>query len=384
MGVYLNPGNEAFRESLNSEIYVDKSGMIAFTNRVMETEQKYICVSRPRRFGKSMAAKMLAAYYDKTCDSSMMFQDLQIASESSYQEHINNSAVLYLDISWFRMIAGGAEKIVSTLQNEVVKELRETYSGCVVEDVVSLPLALAGINERFGEKFVIIIDEWDCLFREDKFDEKAQKEYIELLRGLFKGAPSNKFVRLAYMTGILPIKKYGTQSALNNFKEFTMINPGALSEYVGFTENEVKNLCMQYHMDFDEAKHWYDGYYFSRVKSIYSPRSVVEAMLNEEFGNYWTGTETYETLKLYINMDFDGVKDAIILLLGGGRCRINSQKFQNDMTNIKSKDDVMTLLVHLGYLAYDVTRKEVFLPNQEVAEEFENALEDGGWEEVFK
>ena len=186
------------------------------------------------------------------------------------------------------------------------------------------------------------------------------------------------------MTGILPIKKYGTQSALNNFKEFTMINPGVLSEYVGFTEQEVRGLCGQFHVDFEEAKHWYDGYYFNRVGSVYSPRSVVEAMLSEEFGNYWTGTETYEALKMYIDMDFDGLKDAILLMLGGGRCRINPQRFQNDMTSVKSRDDVMTLLIHLGYLAYDSERQETFIPNQEVADEFENAIEDGGWEDVVK
>ncbi len=163
-----------------------------------------------------------------------------------------------------------------------------------------------------------------------------------------------------------------------------MINPGVLSEYVGFTEQEVRGLCGQFHMDFEEAKHWYDGYYFNRVGSVYSPRSVVEAMLSEEFGNYWTGTETYEALKMYIDMDFDGLKDAILLMLGGGRCRINPQRFQNDMTSVKSRDDVMTLLIHLGYLAYDLERQETFIPNQEVADEFENAIEDGGWEDVVK
>jgi len=384
MGVYLNPGNEAFKESLNSEIYVDKSNMIAFTNRILETEQKYVCVSRPRRFGKSMAAKMLVAYYDKTCDSHELFHKLKVAESVSYEKHINKSTVLHLDIAWFRATAGNADKVSPALQSAVIKELQAAYPHCVGDTDSSLPVVLANINQSTDDKFIVIIDEWDCLFREDKFDEKAQEEYIELLRGLFKGAPANKFIRFAYMTGILPIKKYGTQSALNNFKEFTMVNPGILAEYVGFTENEVLGLCDQYNMDIDEAKHWYDGYYFSKAKSVYSPKSIVEAMLSEEFGNYWTGTETYEALKVYIGMDFDGLKDAVILMLGGGRCKINPQKFQNDMTNVKSKDDVMTLLVHLGYLAYDSSKKEVFIPNQEVADEFENAIEDGGWEEVAK
>ncbi len=382
MGIYLNPGNDAFQETLNSEIYVDKSGLLAFTNRIMMTEQKYLCVSRPRRFGKSVTAKMLAAYYDRSCDSGHMFDHLSISGDDSYEKYRNRSYVLYLDIAWFRMTDTGAEGIAAVLQREVIGELREAFPGILSDTVVSLPVALARISETIGEKFVIIIDEWDCLFREARYDEKQQEGYINLLRGLFKSAPSNRFVKLAYMTGILPIKKYGTQSALNNFNEFTMVNPGVLAEYAGFTEGEVQSLCRRYQMDFEGAQQWYDGYHFRRTGSIYSPRSVVEAMLNREYGSYWTGTETYEALKLYINMDFNGLKDAVVLMLGGGRCRINSQKFQNDMTSIKSRDDVLTLLVHLGYLAYDAQTQEVYIPNREVAGEFENVMEDGGWEHV--
>ena len=382
MGIYLNPGNEAFRESVNSQIYVDKTGMLQYLNRVMETEDKYICVSRPRRFGKSITAKMIAAYYDKSCDSHSIFEHLKIAESDLYEDKMNQSDVLYLDISWFRSNAGAAEYVVSMLQNAVIKELRAAYPDIVEKDEVSLPVALADIHAATGAKYVVIIDEWDCLFREDRFNEKVQEEYIELLRGLFKTGPSQRFIRLAYITGILPIKKYGTQSALNHFKEYTMIKPLLLAEYVGFTETEVKGLCQKYHMDFEETKKWYDGYSFRKVQSVYSPNSVVQAMQNEEFGNYWTETETYEDLKTYINMNFDGMKDAVVLMLGGARCKIATRKFQNDMTSIKSKDDVMTLLVHLGYLAYDGKSSEAFIPNQEVAAEFENAIEDEGWEKI--
>lgn len=180
------------------------------------------------------------------------------------------------------------------------------------------------------------------------------------------------------MTGILPIKKYGTQSALTDFREYTMLQPKKLAEYVGFTE-EVIRLCQEHDMDFDDAKRWYDGYSFSRVKSVYSPNSVIQAISNEEFGDYWTETETYESLKFYIGLNEDGLQDAIISMLGGERCRINTRTFQNDMSNIKSKDDVLTLLVHLGYLAFDSAKKEVYIPNQEVADEFKNAVEYSGW-----
>ena len=382
MGIYLNPGNRAFQESVNSKIYVDKTGLLEFTNSVIETEDKYICVSRPRRFGKSMAVKMLAAYYDRTCDSHSLFDGLKISSTGEYEKRMNCSDVICLDISWFRVNAGNAELVVPMLQDAVIRELRERYPGCISQEEKSLPVALAEVNEQTGARFVIIIDEWDCLFREDKMDKRSQENYIELLRGLFKGGPAQRFISLAYLTGILPIKKYGTQSALNNFKEYTMVRPKVLAEYVGFTESEVRQLCQRYDMDFEETRRWYDGYCFSGVPAVYSPNSVVEAMNNREFGNYWTETETYEDLKTYIEMDFDGLKGNIITMLGGGKCRVNTRRFQNDLTEINSRDDVLTLLVHLGYLAYTPEESEVFIPNQEVADEFENAVEDGGWAEI--
>ena len=382
MGIYLNPGNRAFQESVNSKIYVDKTGLLEFTNSVIETEDKYICVSRPRRFGKSMAVKMLAAYYDRTCDSHSLFDGLKISATGEYEKRMNCSDVICLDISWFRVNAGNAELVVPMLQDAVIRELRERYPGCISQEEKSLPVALAEVNEQTGARFVIIIDEWDCLFREDKMDKRSQENYIELLRGLFKGGPAQRFISLAYLTGILPIKKYGTQSALNNFKEYTMVRPKVLAEYVGFTEAEVRQLCQRYDMDFEETRRWYDGYCFSGVPAVYSPNSVVEAMNNREFGNYWTETETYEDLKTYIEMDFDGLKGNIITMLGGGKCRVNTRRFQNDLTEINSRDDVLTLLVHLGYLAYTPEESEVFIPNQEVADEFENAVEDGGWAEI--
>ena len=176
------------------------------------------------------------------------------------------------------------------------------------------------------------------------------------------------------MTGILPIKKYGTQSAMTDFREYTMLSPKQLAEYVGFTEQEVKNLCDQSGMNFEEMKRWYDGYSFSRVKSVYSPNSVIEAVKSEEFGSYWTQTETYQTLQFYIDMDEDGLKQAILQMLGDAAIKIDPGTFQNDMTIIKSKDDVLTLLVHLGYLAYDVDERTVRIPNDEVRQEFIRAV----------
>ena len=211
-----------------------------------------------------------------------------------------------------------------------------------------------------------------------------QRKYIDLLRGLFKGEQSKDFVKLAYITGILPIKKYKSESALNNFDEFTMTSPSRLAEYVGFTEQEVVSLCKDYDMDFSEAARWYDGYSFPCMKHVYSPNSVVRAMLAGEYDNYWTKTVTYESLKEYISMNFDGLKDCVIQMLAGGRCRVNTDTFENDMTSFKSRDDVLTVLIHLGYLAYDKGRKEVYVPNEEVRTAFANAVSGTDWTPVVE
>lgn len=382
MGRYINLGNDGFA-SVRRGLYVDKSGMIAFINRTLGTKDKLTCVSRPRRFGKSYATQMLCAYYDTSCDSSSLFCDLNIAKDESYEANLNQFDVIYLDITWFISVVDNIKDSVSYLQKEVIRELKQLFPD-VLQQTASLPVALANVNEATGKKFIVLIDEWDALFREAKDDEALQKEYIQLLRGLFKSSQTDKMIEAAYMTGILPIKKYGTQSALTDFREYSMIQPKRLAEYVGFTDEEVQMLCRQYDMDFKEMKRWYDGYTFHRVKSVYSPNSVIEAVKSEEYGNYWTQTETYESLKVYIEMDEQGLKESIIQMLAGNRCPIDTGTFQNDMTNINNKDDVLTLLVHLGYLAYDANTESVFIPNEEVQQEFVRAVKSSKYTEVAK
>ena len=243
----------------------------------------------------------------------------------------------------------------------------------------SLPETLSHINDRSGVKFIIIIDEWDCLFREEKLDTKLQEMYINLLRGLFKGNMADRFISLAYITGILPVKKYGVESALNNFREYTMINPGRMSQYIGFTENEVKDLSNRYNMDFDDAKRWYDGYILARDIHIYNPQSVVEAMLEGEYHSYWSGTESYSSLKQYIEMNFDGLRDDVVAMLAGEHRKINTASFENDMTSFKNKDDVLMLLIHLGYLGYDAIEMKVFTPNYEIRQRFVTATTKAIW-----
>ena len=390
MGIYLNPGNEQFAVSVNSELYVDKTELIKYTNSRIGKDRPLICSSRPRRFGKTMAVTMLAAYYSKGCHSEELFAGLKINRHESFKMHLNKYNVIFMDIQWMygnaleEMKRDSSIKAVSYIQEQVIDDLKKEYPKCVRNTDISLPSVLANINVLTGGQFIIIIDEWDCLFREDKHNEKAQKEYINLLRGLFKGAPSGAFLKLAYITGILPIKKYGTQSALNNFREHTMVSPRQMAEYIGFTEIEVKELCREHDMPFEEMQRWYDGYFFEKTGHIYSPNSVIEAVDSREFGNYWSRTETYESLKMYISMDFDGLKQLIVEMLSGQRRKIDVESFQNDITSFHSADDVMTLLIHMGYLAYDNQTKEAFIPNREVMGAFLRAVKNDGWNEVMK
>lgn len=373
MGKYLNVGNEAFRISVEDDIYVDKSGLLSFTNSRIGKRKRYICVSRPRRFGKSMAAEMLAAYYGKNCDSKELFCGLEIETDKSFQQHLNKYDVLFLNVQHFLRKAGKPEQLVEYMEAKVLAEVKQMYVDWVEENEMSLPDALSSIFEKNGnDGFVFIVDEWDCIFREVKENKLAQKKYLEFLKDLFK---DRTYVKLAYMTGILPIKKYGTHSALNIFDEFSMTDPKRLAEYVGFTENEVEKLCQTYDMDFEEAKRWYDGYRFKQIEHVYNPKSIIDAMTEKEFHSYWVNTETYEALKMYIEMNYDGLKDDVINMLGSGTCKLNPRRFQNDMTSFESKDDVFTLLVHLGYLAYDEEKQEISIPNMEVAQEFRNAIE---------
>ena len=388
MGSYLNPTSKSFEMSLSSRIYVDKSELIQHTNAVLNTQQRFICVSRPRRFGKSMAADMLAAYYSCGESTENMFADLKISKHESFRKHLNQYHVLKINMQEFLSATSDVDEMLSMLRRYVIFDLLETFENVRFRDKENLIQVMKDAYASTKRSFVILIDEWDCLFREYPHDIEVQKKYLDFLRAWLK---DQAYVGLAYMTGILPIKKYGTHSALNMFDEFSMTDPGNLAEFFGFTEREVKALCAEYEMNFEETRAWYDGYNLvshSKVEdkrfSMYSPKSVVEAMLRHKFGTYWNQTETYEALKAYIMMDMDGLKTAIVEMLGGGSIRINTGTFANDMTNFSGRDDILTLLVHLGYLTYDSERQMVSIPNKEVAQEYINAISTMDWGEVIR
>lgn len=386
MGTYLNPGSKGFCESLNSPIYIDKTALIEKTNAALNTRQKYLCVSRPRRFGKSMAADMLTAYYSRSENSAGLFEPLAVSRAASYKTHLNQYDVIKINMQEFLSATESMDEMLLLLQTRIIADLRRCYPEHV--DINHLMFVMQDIFAHTKHPFVILIDEWDCLFREYRQDKDAQKKYLDFLRSWLK---DKDYVALAYMTGILPVKKYGSHSALNMFTEYSMTDPGNLAEYFGFTESEVMALCKDYNMNFEEMQAWYDGYHLithTKEKelsySIYNPKSVVEAMLRHKFGTYWNQTETYEALKVYIQMDMDGLKNAVIRMLAREQIPIQTGTFENDMTTFASRDDVLTLLVHLGYLTYNTASETVSIPNKEVSQEYVNAISTMNWHEVIR
>ncbi len=392
MGIYVNPRGKGFQVALRGGLYVDKTELITYTNSVMDSSRRFVCFTRPRRFGKTFAAQMLAAFYSKGADFRAVFEKMKVAhaprnkfslEAPPFDQYLNQCNVIAWDMTGF-VVQGDVDGTVNRLQERIIAELKLEFPDVDASGVSSLSDMICAINNAAGVSFYIIIDEWDMLFREAKNDFALQKSYIDFLRSLFKDSQTASCLCGAYMTGILPIKKYGTSSALTDFKEFSMLDPGELAEYVGFTTEEVQNICRRRDVDFAKMQYWYDGYQFRQVGHVYNPNSVLEASLSKRFIGYWNKTETYEQLKIYLDLNVDGLKDNVIAMLGGQRCRVDADSFSNDLVSVDTRDKVLTLLIHLGYLAYDGDQSEVWIPNEEIREEFIRSFRNGRRSELVK
>ena len=379
MGTYIDRGNDDFAQALNST-YIDKTGLISVINGKLFTEQRRSCVTRSRRFGKSMAANMLCAYYDRSCDSRSLFTDLEIAKDPSFEKYLNKFPVIKLDLTDFITRFKDNPNIVDFIQKELKEDIREAYPGIVSDDFNDDFMAmLIKIHQATGDSFIMIIDEWDAICREFEAKSKVMDSFVTWLRRMFKGNDALEVFAGVYMTGILPIKKYNTESALNNFMDYSMVDPGDMATYLGFTKEEVKKLCEDYDRDFEEMEKWYDGYIIGSAKAMFNPNSVMTSLYKKSCGSYWASTGAYDKVATYIEMNYEGLKDDVISMLAGGSCSVEVTKFSNDMHDIKCKDDVLTVLIHLGYLAYNPETKKCFIPNFEVKQELKNAVEDGCW-----
>ena len=372
MGKYVNLGTRNMEIDIKDEFYVDKSMLIKVLNNKVNKKDRFICVSRPRRFGKTMAANMIAAYYSKGCDSHEIFSSLKISKDPSFEDNINRYTVIKLDING--AATGKGDKTIVQYYNEnVVPELMKAYPDVALSSDMSIAKALVSIYEETGDKFVFIIDEYDLPIRDGKY-AKESDDYIAFLVSLFKSEETNYTIALAYLTGIMPIIREKVQSKLNNFTEYTMIDADDMAPFMGFTEEEVRSLAQKSGMAFDDLKRWYDGYNLKGLE-IYSPKSVITAVTKKQCDDYWIQTGSYEALKDYILLDFNGIKSDVIRMVSGEHIPVNVSKFTNSRV-VNSKDDVFTALIHLGYLGYNYSEKTCFIPNYELMKEWINVLED--------
>ena len=328
-----------------------------------------------------MVAEMLCAYYDQSCDSRDLFADLEIIKDPSFEQHLNKYPVIYLDISDF-VTRFHDETVVTHIEERIKEDVLNNYPDTIVQEGDDLMDCLIKIVDSTGQQFIFIIDEWDAICREYKAGTSAMDRYVNWLRRMFKGGSSANVFAGVYMTGILPVKKYKTESALNNFIEYSMIDPGNMGQYFGFTKAEVAALAQKHGTDFDELEKWYDGYQIGAQPSMFNPNSVMQAVTRRWCSSYWASTGAYDAVAGYINMNFEGLKDDIIRMLAGGRCKVRTSGFQNDMSIINTKDDVFTVLIHLGYLSFDRTRNECYIPNLEVSGEMESAVISNKWTHV--
>ena len=378
MSLYLNR-NEDFSNYVNDTIFIDKSSLITITNNnISKPSSKFMCVTRPRRFGKTMALSMLNAYYSKGCDSQSLFEKLNIAKDNSYLEHLNKHNVIWIDMASLYTDIRDKNDFFKELETNLLDDLNEAFPNVLKEMDNTISKATIRINSKLNERFIFLIDEWDVIYREQEYNNRLCDEYTELLRNLFKSSNVSSCIDLVYMTGILPIRRYSTQSTLNMFKEYNMLDSFPIESYVGFTEDEVIGLCNKYNRDFNEIKSWYNGYNLNGV-SLYNPKSVVEAVLRGECDDYWVQTSAIEALTDYMNYGNGILKDEVFEMLLGNKVSVNVRMFSNDLTKIDSKDSALTALIHLGYLTYDEDLESCYIPNYEIKKEFEIAFEKLKW-----
>ena len=378
MSYYLNKNNDSFFEYKNADIFIDKSMLINNCNKLIRKPNKFMCVTRPRRFGKSMALAMLNAYYSKGCDSKVFFNGLKITSDPNFEEHLNKHNVIWIDMASIYTDIKDKNTFIDELAKEIIDDLKEAYPNRLTDKENTIRKCFNKLNERF----IFLIDEWDVIYREQENNTKLCDEYTEFLRLLFKSSDVSACIDLVYMTGILPIRRYSTQSTLNMFTEYNMIRSRGLESYFGFTEEEVKGLCNKYNRDFNEIKSWYNGYKLNGY-DIYNPKSVVEAVLSGECSDYWTKTSAIEAVTDYMNYDNGVLKDTIARMLTGEKVEVKTYKFENDLTKVDSTDSALTVLIHLGYLAYDSETDSCYIPNYEIKQEFVEALDKLHWTEIY-
>lgn len=379
MGVYLNSmtAYTLYKDEVEKPYFVDKSRILEELFPLVNKGNNHICFTRPRRFGKTVMANMVASFFSRGCDAGDVFQDLEIAKNHDYSKYRNQFSVIHIS---FNDIAGKCtsyEQYIRRIQERLIRDLKGEYPDVPLygeKDVVDILIDIYAANPM--HRFIFVLDEWDFIFHQDFVTDKDKKAYLLFLRSLLKDRP---YVLLAYMTGILPIAKYSSGSELNMFVEFTMAKSPAFSDYFGFTESEVTSLYKRYlkicdtpEISMDGLRTWYNGYYTASGDRVYNPRSVALALSYNHLENYWTSAGPYDEIYYYIEHNVDDVRDDLALMVSGIAVQAKIQEYAATSMKLQTKDEIFSAMVVYGFLSYESGR--VSIPNKELMEKFTDML----------
>ena len=381
MGVYLDSktGYTLYKNETEKPYFVDKSRLLAELFPLVEEGSSYICITRPRRFGKTVMANMLTAFFSRACQSDDIFHKLQISEMEGYHQHRNQYAVIHISFNDVVGECSSYSQYINRIEKRLIRDLKRAYPEVALEEEEYVVDVLTDIyEENENAKFIFVLDEWDYIFHQDFATEADKKKYLTFLRSLLKDRP---YVRLAYMTGILPIAKYSSGSELNMFAEYTMAGEERFSEYFGFTEREVDQLFTRYQQNckFTQKvtraglRTWYDGYHTQAGERLYNPRSVVMSLSNNNLGNYWTSSGPYDEIYYYIENNVDEVRDDLARMAAGESVPAKIREYAATSQNLQTKEEIFSAMVVYGFLSYD--KGKVSVPNKELMDKFTDMLQ---------
>lgn len=361
-----------FTKTTKEKYFVDKSNLIGKMNELIGTASQYVCITRPRRFGKTLNAMMLASYYSKNADCKDIFDNLQISKDSSYLEHLNKHNVIYIKFNVAPKEKSSYSEFIERYRSLLIKDLLEYCPGIEVLPEMALSDIFDQVYNKTGKGFVFIIDEWDYIFNHNLFSKDDRKSFLEFLENLLK---DKSYVDLAYMTGVLPIAKYSTSSTINMFDEYTFLNDEDFDIYFGFTENEVEKLCLQQNkVSMNELKTWYNGYMTPGKHEIYNPRSVAFALRKGRCQSYWTNTGPMDEISYYIENNVEEVRDDIVKMVSGIPVNIHLEGYSAEKLNLNTSDEILSAMTVYGFLSYyDET---LTIPNKELRMKFDYSLKN--------
>lgn len=361
-----------FTKTTKEKYFVDKSELIEKMNELVGTASQYVCITRPRRFGKTINAMMLASYYSKNADFKNLFDKLKISRASSYLEHLNKHNVIYMTFNQLPDKDCTYKEFIGRYIDFLKSDLQDLYPELEINENMLISDIFEQVYNKIGQGFVFVIDEWDYIFNNNLFSENDRKDFLEFFKKLLKDKP---YVELAYMTGVLPIAKYSAGSALNMFLEFNIMNDHMYDEYFGFTNEEVENLCKkQNKISMDSLKEWYNGYYTCNNLQIYNPRSVTTALRQGVCQSYWTNTGPMDEISYYIENNIEEIQNDIVEMVSGIPVNIHLEGYSAEQINLNTRDEILSAMTVYGFLSYH--DETLTIPNKELRMKFDYSLKN--------